>query len=423
MKEKDLYRKTSLNEVKIISEKVPGFKSVAIGAFLLKGARDEDEELSGITHFIEHMIFKGTKKRSSYEISKEIEDRGGIIDAFTAKEMMAVYSKILGENLEIATDVIGDLFSNPLFKEEDVEKEKNVVLEEYKEFLDDPEEVMNSLVYEALFPSHPLAKEILGKEETIKNFTREKVLNYYEKIYKPENLIIIGVGDIEHEKFIEEVEKNFIFKESGEVPERNYIPFKKPTIKYKVYPHLNQIQCTIAFRTFGFKDKRRYHLMVSNSVIGGNMSSRLFQKLREEKGIVYTISSFVDFHSDTGIFGISFSTSPKNLKETIKAIQKEIKNLKERGLSEEEIERAKSFSLGHLAISLEDTGTRLVRLANLEIYLNEYLSIEEVINEIKNMKLKDVNETLNEIIDEERKGISASLPSEEYLDILNFKLT
>ncbi len=421
MKEKGLYRKTILNKgVKVISEKVSGFKSVAIGAFLLKGARDEDEELSGITHFIEHMVFKGTKKRSSYEISKEIEDRGGIIDAFTAKEMMAVYSKILGENLEIATDVIGDLFSNPLFKEEDIEKEKNVVLEEYKEFLDDPEEVMNSLVYEALFPSHPLAREILGKEETIKNFTKEKVLKYYEKIYVPENLVIIGVGDLEHEKFVEEVEKNFIFKGNEKnIIKREHIPFKKPEVKYKIYPHLNQIQCIIAFRTFGFKEKRRYHLMVSNSVIGGNMSSRLFQKLREEKGIVYTISSFVDFHSDTGIFGISFQVAPNNLKKTIDALKLELKNLREKGLDEEELERAKSFSLGHLAISLEDTGTRLIRLANLEIYLNEYLSIEEIINEIKNMKLKDVNETMYEILDEERKGVSLSLPSEKYLELLN----
>ena len=419
MIEKNLYKKTVVDGLRIVSEKIPGFKSASIGAFLLTGVRDEDEENLGITHFIEHMIFKGTEKRSSYEISREIEDRGGIIDAFTAKEMMAVYSKVLGEDIEIAIDVIGDLFSNPLFKEEDIEKEKNVVIEEYKEFLDDPEEVLHSTLYESLFPSHPLSKEILGKEETIKSFTREKVLNYWEKIFFPENFLIIGVGDIEHEKFVEETLKNFKFKKERELIFKKEYPFKKPIPKLKIYPHLNQIQCIIAFRTFGFKDKRRYHLMVSNSVIGGNMSSRLFQKLREEKGLVYSVSSFVDFHRDAGIFGISFSTNPKNFEETIITLKEEIEILKEKGLEEKELERAKSFSLGHLAISLENTETRLIRLANLEIYLEKYLEVEEVINEIKNIKLEEINETLYQIVDKERMGISLCSPSEKYFDILN----
>jgi|Deesub1362B_J571_1020462.scaffolds.fasta_scaffold00015_144 predicted Zn-dependent peptidase len=359
------------------------------------------------------MIFKGTENRNPYEISKEVEDRGGMLDAFTAKEMMAVYSKIPGEDLEIAVDVIGDLFSHPLFKKDDIEKERNVVLEEYKEFLDDPDENLHSMVYESLFFGHPLSKEILGTEESIKKFKRENILDYWSGIFLPENLVIIAAGDVEHEKFVEHIQDHFKLKKANELKERTSFPFRKPLLRKKIYPHLRQVQCMIAFRTFGFADERRYHLMISNSVIGGNMSSKLFQKLREELGLVYTISSFVDFHSDTGIFGISFSVDLKNLSKTFKVIQEELRKIKEEGLKEEELERAKSFSLGNLAISLENTSTRLLRLANLEIYLSNYIDVDTVMQKVKDLSIKEVNDTLNEIMDNDRMGISMCIPDEK----------
>lgn len=413
-KESRFYNKTILpSGLKIVSEKIHGFKSVSLGAFLLKGTRDEPENLGGITHFIEHMIFKGTENRSPYEISREVEDRGGMLDAFTAKEMMAVYSKILGEDLEIAVNVIGDLFSHPLFKKDDIEKERNVVLEEYKEFLDDPDENLHSMVYESLFPEHPLSKEILGTEESIKKFKRENVLDYWSSIFSPENLVIIAAGDVEHERFVEYIQGHFKLKKTNKFKERELIPFRKPLLRKKIYPHLRQVQCMVAFRTFGFADERRYHLMISNSVIGGNMSSRLFQKLREQEGLVYTISSFVDFHSDTGIIGISFTVDSKNLRKTFEILLKELKDIKIKGLRKDEVERAKSFSLGNLAISLENTSTRLLRLANLEIYLAKYIDIDTVMQKVKDLSVKEVNDTLNEIMDEDRMGISMCIPDEK----------
>ncbi len=421
-KKNRFYNKTIFpSGLKIVSEKIHGFKSVSLGAFLLKGTRDEPENLEGITHFIEHMIFKGTLNRTPYEISKEVEDRGGMLPIFTAKEMIAVYSKILGEDIGIAVDVIGDLFSHPLFKKDDIEKEKKVVLEEYKEFMDDPDENLHSMVYESLFPEHPLSKEILGTEESIRRFTRENVLNYWLSISLPENILIIAAGDVEHEKFVKYIHDHFKLKKTNKTKKRKSFPFKKPLIKKKVYPHLRQIQCLLAFRTFGFTDERRYHLMISNSIIGGNMSSRLFQKLREEEGLVYTISSFVDFHSDTGIFGVSFTVDPKNIKKTFNILLRELKDIKNKGLKEDEIERAKSFSLGNLAISLENTSTRLLRLANLEVYIGEYIDVDTVIQKVKGLNIKEVNDTLNEIMNTDRMGISMCVPDEkiEIEDILS----
>ncbi len=403
-----MYNKTVLSSgLRIVSEKVKGFKSCSIGIFLLSGTRDEPAFYHGITHFIEHILFKGTKSRTSLEISKAIEQRGGSIDAFTSKEITALYAKVLNRDFSLALDIMGDLLTEPLFDEREIEKEREVILEEYKEYMDDPEEVLSNLFYESLYPEHPLGREIIGKPRTIKKFKRNCLLKYFRKMMDPSNICVLASGAVEHKKLVSKIEEIF----SNTLNKEPFIKnrksnFKEPLVRKKVLSHLNQTQFALGYRVFGFPDERRFALMVANTVIGGIMSSRFFHKFREELGLVYNIGSFLDFHSDTGVFGVSMSLDHKKFEKTLSILLKEIEKLKKNGLTKKELEIAKSFSIGNLEISLENTSTRLLRLANFEVYFQDYITAQKTLEKIQKLKLDEVNEVLNCVLSEKNRALA-----------------
>jgi predicted Zn-dependent peptidase len=406
-----IFRKTTLDSgLSILTEKVEGFRSVTIGFFTKHGTRDEPSSLLGISHFLEHMLFKGTKNRTAREIAAAFEDRGGSIDAFTSKEFLSIYARVLDEDLSVALEVIGDIVSNPLFDPEEIEKEKGVVLEEYRGFIDTPEDYVFHLLFQSLFEGHPLSKEILGKPETFTKITRDNLLNRWKEVMNPSSIFIVAAGNVEHEHLVENVNKFQLplQKTDGFDLEE----FTRPSVKKKIENRISQVHFALGVRIPPYKDDARYPLIVLNSLLGIGMSSRLFYELREKRGLVYSVTSFLDFFSDNGIFGIYFSLEPKNLEKAFGVLEKILDDLRKRGITEEELKRTKSRVRGSLALSQESSANRMTRIARMELYLGKYIPVDETLKKFEMITKDEVDEIIKSYINPEKFGYALIGPEE-----------
>ena len=385
-----LYKKTLLpNGVRIITEEIEHVRSAAIGLWVGAGSRDEREGFEGISHFIEHMFFKGTEHRSARALAESLEAVGGQLNAFTTKEYTCYYAKILDEDLDLAIDVLSDMFFSSLFDEKEIEKEKNVVIEEIKMYEDSPDELIHDVFSEHVWNDHPLGKPILGTEESIRSLSRDKIMHFLTEHYAPDNVVISVAGKINHEDVVAKLSPHFgTFKRGGrrvleETPNGH-------TIEKYQKKDTEQMHIILGVPGLGQDDEDIYAMHIFNNILGGGLSSRLFQEIREQRGLAYSVYSYHSTYVDTGLFAIYAGTSPKNTQEVIACILKELMEMKNKGISAEELVRTKAQIKGGLYLGLEAVSSRMSRLGKTELTYNRVLSPEEVVEKLERVTLEDV---------------------------------
>ena len=370
-------------------EKFDNERSASIGIWVNVGSNNENEETNGLSHFIEHMLFKGTKNRKANEIAEEIDSIGGQLNAFTSKECTCFYVKVLDENIKEAVDILSDMFFNPLFSQEEIDKEISVVIEEIKMYEDSPEDLVHDKLSEIIFNDSPMAYNILGTEKNLRTFTKEKVKRFMNENYSPSNTVISIAGNFDEEEFISRIEEKF--KDwVNKAAENVHIESNYQRKVVGINKDLEQVHMCIGNKTFGRHDNNYHSLLVLNNLFGGTMSSRIFQEVREKKGLVYSIYSSVTNYSDTGIFSIYAGMGYEQAEDTLRTILKEMSNIKKGNITEEEFLRAKQQIKGNYILSLESTSSRMSAIGRRELLYNEILYPDEIIEAINKVEMKDV---------------------------------
>jgi predicted Zn-dependent peptidase len=388
-----MYRKTVLEEgLTVVTESIPYFSTVSLGIWWKTGGRFENEINNGISHFIEHMLFKGTQKRSAYEIAKEIDAVGGAINAFTGKEYTCLYARVLKKDTDIALDILSDMYKNPLFLEDDLEKEKYVIAQEIKMVEDSPEEYIYEMFNASYFKGHSLGLPILGKKENVDKFTWDELQSHFREHYVPRNLIITASGRIDHDVFVQKVIKFFnCVQGPASIPETMVAP--NPCTGLHIYEKdLEHVYLCVGTDGVSQVDNKRYRLYLLNAIMGGSMSSHLFQEIREKRGLVYNIYSYVNCYHDAGTFGISTSTSHESVEEVLTLIKQEMTRIRDTGITDAELSFSKEHLKGNLFISLEGSETRMGRLAKNEIYFGNYIPLKDTLREIDRITKSEVDQ-------------------------------
>ncbi|MBI3354556.1 MAG: insulinase family protein [Nitrospirae bacterium] len=403
----DKFRKVVLdNGIRIVTEKIPYVKSVSLGLWVNAGSRNENEKESGISHFIEHMFFKGTSRRSAKDIAITMDSIGGELNAFTSREATTYYSKVLDTHLREAVDLLSDIFLNSLFDEREIEKEKQVILEEIKMVEDTPDDYIHDLYTHIVWPKHSLGRPILGNLDTVAKFKRKGFKNYLEKNYCPKNIVIAVAGNFDFKRLIRLLDRNF-----GKLERPETINFSStPEIKGGIFvkkKKLEQIHICLGTRGLSHVDKDRYGLYALNTMLGSSMSSRLFQEIREKRGLVYSIYSYIASFRDTGLFTVYAGTSHSSVLEVIRLILREFRSMKEKKASPSELNKALEHMKGNLMLSLESTSSRMSKIAKDEIYFNRYISYEEIIRNVNKVTAKQVKRIANEIFDRKALTLTA----------------
>jgi predicted Zn-dependent peptidase len=394
--------------VRVVTEKIDHVRSVALGIWIDSGSRDEEKGFSGISHLIEHMLFKSTKNRTAREIALSLESLGGSLDGFTSKELTCYHARFLDEHLETACDVLLDLLNNPLLDEESLGREKGVIAEEIKSYYDTPEDVVFDLLFRALYPGHPLSSNILGREEDVKRITRKDLIRYMGENYAKEGTVVAAAGNVNHAKLVESLGSGFDFRNTRARIDASLNDIKPFIIEER--PRISQAHIATGSRLFPYKDRRRYPLLILNQIVGSGMSSRLFQRLRENEGLVYTVSSFAELLSDTGFFGVYFAVDPKNAHRAMESLRDEVAKVREK-ITDQELADAKSNLKGSIVISMESTTSRMMRLARGELYLDDYISLDKTLEEIDRVKTDAVQEILADLFVEKNLSIAVVSPT------------
>lgn len=384
-------RHTLPNGIRLVMEKIPSVRSISLGIWIAAGSKYEQEDNNGISHFIEHMLFKGTDKRSAREIAEAFDSIGGILNAFTSKEYTCYYARILDEHVSLAIDILADMFFHSRFERQEIEKEKNVILEELKMYEDTPEEVVHDLISQATYAQHSLGFTILGREEVLHTFTADSFREYMQRFYIPANIVISVAGNIDEKEIIQLVETYFGHFTSDYTP----IVTAKPTITHE---HLLRVKDTeqahmcLAFEGLPLGDSRIYALSILNNIFGGSMSSRLFQEIREERGLAYSVYSYHSSYLDTGTVQVYAGTTPNQLETVYELCMGIVEHLIAGQITEKELHNSKEQLKGNLMLSLESTNSRMSRLGKNELLLHRHLTLDEVIKHIEAVTLEDVQE-------------------------------
>ena len=384
------------NGIRIISERMDHVRSVSLGIWIATGSRTETAEENGISHFIEHMVFKGTKNRSAEEIARSVDSIGGGLDAFTAKEMVSYNTKVLDEHLPLAFDVLSDLVLNPLFREDDIAKEKGVILEELKMEIDNPEYLLHEIFSSNFWKDHPIGKPILGTKDTVQRFHQEMLHKYYKRIYSPSNILITAAGNLEHQRLVELAARSFesLPVNGGLAADRAPIPHARLVFKNKT--SLEQTHLYMGVPSYPLPHEARFACYVLNTVLGGGMSSRLFQNIRERQGLAYAVYSELSMYRDTGCLAIYAGTSVESARQVVDSIIKEFRILKEELVPEEELRRAKDHLKGSFMLGLESTSSRMVNLARQEMYFKRFFTLDEMIDSIESVTAAEVQKIAQE---------------------------
>ncbi|MGH7492937.1 MAG: M16 family metallopeptidase [bacterium] len=416
MNEHSQFHKTVLaGGVRVVSERIPHVRSVSLGIWVEAGTRDELPEENGISHFIEHMMFKGTSRRTAAEIAESLEAVGGNLNAFTGKEVTCYYAHHLDEHLPIAIEVVTDLLTGSLFDQQELAKEKSVVIEEINAVDDTPEDLIHELFYHDLFPSHALGTSTLGTRETVSSFTRAQLFEYVRRHYTQNRIVVAAAGNVDHEELLALLQDRLqALPESGDrilvAPSRER---NLQSIKEDVG---SQTHICLGTRALRFEDQRKFHFLAMNTLFGGGMSSRLFQNIRERHGLAYSIYSFHDFMYDTGIFGTYIGTDPDRQNQAISLLKEEIRRLHDERIPASELERTKNQLKGSLMLGLESTSSRMNRLANMEIYLGRYYSLDEVLEGIAQVTSDGIQRLAADLFGLDQLTLTVIRPSKEEAD-------
>ena len=399
-----LYRTTADNGVTVISEVIPAVRSVAVGVWVRTASAHETPALMGVSHFLEHMVFKGTERRSARDIALELEARGGSLDAFTAREHTSYQARVLDEDLPRALDVLTDLVRNPVLRDSDLELERRVILEEISTVEDTPDDLVFDLHGSTLWPDHPYGFSILGTRETVHALTVDDLRALHGRAYHPKQVVIAAAGSLNHEMLLKLLAKCGWFSfEPGPDP-ATIVSAPEGNRATKRFPRdLAQTHIVLGTDTFGYPDKRRYPLMLLNTVLGAGMSSRLFQRVREELGLAYTVYAFHSFYEHAGVTGVYVGTQPATAKQAVEAIELELDRLTKEGLAGDALAEAKQQLKGQVTLGLESPSSRMYRAAGIVLYRQPYKSIDQVLSEIDEVRPADVASVAEEFFDPERQ--------------------
>ncbi len=386
----DVRRTVLPNGVRIITETMPHVRSVSVGIWVGTGSRRETAQQNGICHFIEHMLFKGTTNRTAEEIARSVDSIGGNLDAFTSKELVSFNTKVLDQHLGLAFDVLSDLVLNPRFLAEDLKKEKGVILEELKMDTDNPEYLVHEIFSSNFWKDHPIGKPILGTRETVMSFTRDMVAEYYGGCYVPANLTITAAGNLTHERLVDLATERFGDRPPGPPAPKDAPPSTHARISIRNKKELEQVHVCLGVPSYPLSHENRFACYVLNTLLGGGMSSRLFQTVREKLGLAYAVFSELNPYSDTGCMSIYAGTSLESARRVVECILTEFRRLKQEAVPEEELQRAKDYMKGSLMLSLESTGSRMANLARQEMYFGRFFSLDELLESIERITTADV---------------------------------
>jgi len=388
-----------------------------MGIWVNAGARDETLEQSGISHFIEHMIFKGTRKRNAFQIAKEFDVIGGQANAFTSMELTCYHAKVMDTHLATMVDILSDIFLNSVFSPDEVEKERPVIFQEIGMLEDNPEEWSHSLLLKSYWGDHPLGRSILGTRENIIRFDADAIKNFLEQFYQPDRIIISASGNLEHQHVENLIGASFeTIKRGNSLPER-LPPLVKPSTHIR-QRELEQVHICLATSGITTTDPRRYAFSLMNTILGGNMSSRLFQEIRERRGLAYSVYSFASSHTDTGMLGIYAGVSPEKTDEVVELLVDQVRKLEYSKIEESELYDAKQYTKGNILLSLENMDNLMVRIAQNEICFGHEIPIQVVLNEIDKVTTDDIMELNHALLKEKFLAFSVLGPvSDLKLDI------
>ncbi|MGL5348065.1 MAG: M16 family metallopeptidase [Peptostreptococcaceae bacterium] len=393
------------NGLTIIGEEIPYLKSISLGLWVNAGSRLENEENNGVSHFIEHMLFKGTKNRSSKDIASEIDNLGGQINAFTSKECTCYYVKLLNSHIDTGIDIISDMVLNPLFNESDIDKERSVILEELKMYEDSPEDLAYDLLTEGIYKESSLGMNIVGTVESLQRLNKELMLDYYNKYYVPKNSVISISGNFDFEEIVQKLETKFKNWQGDKVDiEVNTADFKSCFITKN--KDTEQVNLAISLEAIPVENTEEvYALAIINTVFGGSISSRLFQKIREEQGLVYSIYSSQSLYKKCGEFGIFASMSNENLEDVYESIIYEIKDLRKNYLTEKEIKESKEQLKGSYILGLEGTSSRMMSIGKAMLLNKHVKTTDEILKYIDDVDKETINKVIDKIFNIDKMGI------------------
>lgn len=393
-------KKTTLpNGLKIVTENIESVKSVTAGVWVKTGSRNEADELAGVTHFLEHMLFKGTKTRSPYDIALSMEAVGGYLNAFTSTEYTCYYARCLDSKLPVALDVLTDMVRNSIFPDEELEKEKKVVLEEMKMYRDSPEDVVFEEFSSQVFNKHPIGRPVIGYENTVSSFKKQHLFDYMEDRYQPSNLLVAVAGHVDHNEVVELVSKLLDQPGTKTVEEVDQPLNEYNRSQKEISKAIEQTHMILGRRGLDFDHEDKYLLLLANTVLGGGMSSRLHQNIREKYGYCYTIGTFNQSYTDTGLFGVYIGTDKEYVPHVRDLITKEFVKIQNDEVPEQELNDAKAQLKGKLVLSQESSSNRMTRLAKNELYFNRFISLNELVENIDAVTSERLQKFSNEFFD------------------------
>ncbi len=397
------FRKTRLeNGIHVLSEHVPFVRSISLGIWVQAGSRDEQERERGISHFLEHMIFKGTEKRDAFDIAYSLESLGGSLDGFTYRDLTCFYARCLDEHLDVALDVLSDMLQYPRLDPQEITKEKGVVLEEIQNVEDTPEDLVYDLFAKSVWGRHPVGEPILGTPETVGSFTDEALREYLNRYYGPDKMVISAAGNLDHDRLVDQVAR--LFRGSGGSASR--LVRERPrdaTRTQRHYPRdIGQTHICLGTTAYAYTHPRQYDLLVANTALGGGMSSRLFQQVRERLGLAYAVYSYLEALEDTGLFGTYVACDRTRADRSIEIVRAELLRFRREGISKEELDSSRAQLKGELILGFESMDRRMSRIAREEIYTGRYHSQEELLAAINGVTQEGVLEVCEILLDEDR---------------------
>jgi predicted Zn-dependent peptidase len=404
---RDIERAELSNGLVVVTEKMPHVRSVAVGIWLGTGSRGESPECNGIAHFIEHMVFKGTERRTAEQIAQTMDSVGGMLDAFTSKEITCFNAKVLDEHLPIAFDVISDLVLRPRFDDADIVKEKQVVLEEIKMDEDNPENVIHEMFSQNFWRGHPLGLPILGTPETVPQFSRGAVLDCFRSWYAPNNTVITAAGNLEHARLVDLAAQEFGGAARAGAAAARTAPHTHASITQRNKRELEQVHIVLGVPSYPLAHARRYAAALLNIILGGGMSSRLFQNIRERQGLAYAIFSELSPYTDSGVLSVYAATSRESAAQLIRSVVEEFRRIRHEAVSAEELRRAKDHLKGSMMLSLESTSARMSNLARQAMYFDRFVSLDEMLASIEAVTRDEVLAIAQDFFEPGRLALTA----------------
>jgi predicted Zn-dependent peptidase len=410
----ETYQKTTLhNGIRVVTEAIPTFDAVSLGIWITTGSRDEGAGERGLSHFIEHLLFKGTEKRSAFDISRDIESVGGSINAFTGKEYTCFHAKVLKRDTALAVDILADIVAHSLFDPQEIERERMVVVQEIKMVEDTPDDYIHDLFHRSFWADHPLGYPITGLKENVLSFQREEITAFLRKHYTPDRMIVAAAGNLDHQHMVDLIEKQLGHLQDRTFPSQREGTHGGKTRMQVAYRELEQVHLCLGTEGIPYSHRLRFAGHTLNTLLGGNMSSRLFQEVREKRGLTYSIYSFLSNYMDTGLFGVYAGTTKDELQEVIALILQELQTIRAGRIRAEDLSASKEYLRGGMILSLEGSDGRMGRLAKDEICFGRHIPLGEVLRDLDEVSEGAIIEVAQEMLDSHPLCLTLLGPVEE----------